>query len=549
MEPGVPAGGLRGRGRAAAEPDRRRREDASGPTACCYAAHKGVFDLAATEDREVPVVVTDFATAELVKVAANAFLATKISFINAMAEVCEAAGGDVTQLARAIGYDPRIGNRFLQAGVGFGGGCLPKDIRAFQARAQELGAGEALRFLHEVDLINHAPPGPGGAARRASCSAARRARPGRTWPGPGSRCSARRSSPTPTTSATRRPWRSPRALAKAGARRARLRPAGHGERAARRCPRLTYEKSMTDAVTGADLVCVLTEWAEFRNADPHALGELVAGQAGDRRPELPGPGAVGAAGWTYRGMGRPAPGGLARFEAVSGRLNRSRPASACSNEVSYRHAHMRDMPCGRGGAVAQAEQPDSYDDELARIDASIADLKIRDMAAAKERTQIASKIQAAQFQRDILAHANQQKAKKAKARRVRRPPSSADPQSPAAPPPPSPPPPRAAEGPPDWAAPGTPYTGPPGAATDGRDGARGRPAADRTPGRAAAAPPGGRPSAGASPARGLHTVGPEHPARPGRAAARCRRGGVRRRGGHQSRSAGRRSSRSPPPSH
>src|SRR6185369_15885365 len=98
--------------------------------------------------------VTDFATAELVKVAANAFLATKISFINAMAEVCEASGADVTQLARAIGYDPRIGNKFLRAGLGFGGACLPKDIRAFQARAQELGVGEALRFLHEVDLIN-----------------------------------------------------------------------------------------------------------------------------------------------------------------------------------------------------------------------------------------------------------------------------------------------------------------------------------------------------------------------------------------------------------
>src|SRR5262249_43308972 len=79
---------------------------------------------------------------------------TKISFINAMAEVCEATGADVTQLARAIGYDARIGNKFLRAGVGFGGGCLPKDIRAFQARAQELGVGEALRFLHEVDLIN-----------------------------------------------------------------------------------------------------------------------------------------------------------------------------------------------------------------------------------------------------------------------------------------------------------------------------------------------------------------------------------------------------------
>src|SRR5262249_163165 len=122
--------------------------------AMLHAAHKGVFDLASTEDRDVPVVSTDFATAELVKVAANAFLATKISFINARAEVCEASGGDRTHLGRALGYDPRIGNRFLQSGIGFGGGCLPKDIRAFQARAQELGAGEALRFLHEVDLIN-----------------------------------------------------------------------------------------------------------------------------------------------------------------------------------------------------------------------------------------------------------------------------------------------------------------------------------------------------------------------------------------------------------
>src|SRR4029079_15201943 len=101
-----------------------------------------------------PRVVTDFATAELVKVAANAFLATKISFINAMAEVCEAAGADVTELADAIGYDARIGRRFLNAGIGFGGGCLPKDIRAFMARAGELGANQALTFLREVDSIN-----------------------------------------------------------------------------------------------------------------------------------------------------------------------------------------------------------------------------------------------------------------------------------------------------------------------------------------------------------------------------------------------------------
>ena len=101
-----------------------------------------------------PWVRADLPTAELVKVAANSFLATKISFINAMAEICEAAGGDVTILARAIGYDPRIGNRFLQAGIGFGGGCLPKDIRAFMARAEELGAKQAVEFLKEVDAIN-----------------------------------------------------------------------------------------------------------------------------------------------------------------------------------------------------------------------------------------------------------------------------------------------------------------------------------------------------------------------------------------------------------
>src|SRR5574340_650744 len=105
-------------------------------------------------DADVPFLVTDLATAELVKVSANAFLATKISFINAIAEVCETAGADVTQLADALGYDARIGRRFLNAGLGFGGGCLPKDIRAFMARAGELGANQALHFLREVDSIN-----------------------------------------------------------------------------------------------------------------------------------------------------------------------------------------------------------------------------------------------------------------------------------------------------------------------------------------------------------------------------------------------------------
>ncbi|MFZ9044097.1 MAG: UDP-glucose dehydrogenase family protein [Candidatus Nanopelagicaceae bacterium] len=102
----------------------------------------------------VPWIRANLPTAELVKVAANSFLATKISFINAMAEICEASGGDVTVLAKAIGYDPRIGSRFLQAGIGFGGGCLPKDIRAFMARSEELGAKQSLEFLREIDSIN-----------------------------------------------------------------------------------------------------------------------------------------------------------------------------------------------------------------------------------------------------------------------------------------------------------------------------------------------------------------------------------------------------------
>jgi len=120
-----------------------------------YQSEKVLKEVYATNLKEnTPWVRADLPTAELVKVAANSFLATKISFINAMAEICEAAGGDVTILAKAIGYDPRIGNRFLQAGIGFGGGCLPKDIRAFMARAEELGAKQAVEFLKEVDAIN-----------------------------------------------------------------------------------------------------------------------------------------------------------------------------------------------------------------------------------------------------------------------------------------------------------------------------------------------------------------------------------------------------------
>ena len=143
-----------------------------------------------------PRLVVDLATAELVKVSANAFLATKISFINAMAEIAEVVGADVTALADAIGHDDRIGRKFLNAGLGFGGGCLPKDIRAFQARANELGVGESLAFLADVDAINLRRRAHVVEPRRRSCSAG----PSRAS---ASRCSAWPSSRTPTTSATR----------------------------------------------------------------------------------------------------------------------------------------------------------------------------------------------------------------------------------------------------------------------------------------------------------------------------------------------------------
>jgi len=268
-----------------------------------HTAHKGVFDLATNEDREVPIVITDFATAELVKVAANAFLATKISFINAMAEVCEAAGADVTQLSRAIGYDPRIGNKFLRAGVGFGGACLPKDIRAFQARAQELGVGEALRFLHEVDLINqrrrqrvvqlaaemlgrlYGPNGPDLAGLRVTVL-------GATF-----KPNSDDVRDSPALSIVRK-------LARAGAQVTVYDPEG-SVNAEREAPEVGYAKTLTDAVTGADLVCVLTEWEEFRHADPVALGQLVAG-----RRVIDGRNCLDQAqwmraGWEYRGMGKP----------------------------------------------------------------------------------------------------------------------------------------------------------------------------------------------------------------------------------------------------
>lgn len=213
-----------------------------------------------------PWIRSDLATAELVKVAANSFLATKISFINAMAEICEAAGGDVTILAKAIGYDPRIGNRFLQAGIGFGGGCLPKDIRAFMARAQELGAKQALEFLREIDAINLR-------ARQRVIEVVRSdlaedltqykiAVLGATFKPDSDDV---RDSPALDIAVT---------LDAAGARVVVHDPKGI-EPARKRFPKLHFEESITECVTDADLILHLTEWKEYRALDPVIIGSLV----------------------------------------------------------------------------------------------------------------------------------------------------------------------------------------------------------------------------------------------------------------------------------
>jgi len=260
------------------------------------ATYKGVYELAAAEDREVPTVVTDFATAELVKVSANSFLATKISFINAMAEVCEVAGADVTQLARAIGYDARIGNRFLRAGVGFGGGCLPKDIRAFRARAEELGVGSALDFLADVDEVNSrrrqravdlATGLAGGSVRDVRIGVL-----GATF-----KPNSDDVRDSPALAVTRQ-------LAEAGADITVYDPQGM-DNARRDLPEVAYAPSVADAVAGAEVVLVLTEWEEFRHADPFRLGEQVAARRIVDGRNCLDPEAWREAGWEYRGLGRP----------------------------------------------------------------------------------------------------------------------------------------------------------------------------------------------------------------------------------------------------
>ncbi|MEV0581860.1 UDP-glucose/GDP-mannose dehydrogenase family protein [Nonomuraea sp. NPDC050310] len=245
---------------------------------------------------EIPIVVTDFATAELVKTAANAFLATKISFINAMAEVCEAAHADVKQLAEALSYDDRIGGRYLNAGLGFGGGCLPKDIRAFMARAGELGADQALTFLREVDAIN--------LRRRARMVDLARELAGGSFHG----CTVGvlgaafkpnsddiRDSPALDVAVT---------IGQLGGLVSVYDPIAL-DNARKAHPELSYATSAVEAVRGANVVLLLTEWAEFLALDPGELGSVVATRKiVDGRNALD-PTVWRAAGWHYRALGRP----------------------------------------------------------------------------------------------------------------------------------------------------------------------------------------------------------------------------------------------------
>ena len=263
-------------------------------------------DAAAAALREVyhpavakgtPFLVTDLATAELVKVAANAFLATKISFINAMAEIAEVTGADVTQLADAIGHDVRIGRRFLGAGIGFGGGCLPKDIRAFSARAEELGRGESVAFLREVDEINMrrreravqlVVEGLGGQVFEKKI----------TVLGAAFKPHSDDIRDSPALDVAVR-------LHGLGARVVVTDPEAI-DNARRVHPQLTYEASRDDALRDADAVVLVTEWDEYRRElDPAHASTLTSGRVVvDGRNGLDAA-AWRAAGWSYYGMGRP----------------------------------------------------------------------------------------------------------------------------------------------------------------------------------------------------------------------------------------------------
>jgi UDPglucose 6-dehydrogenase len=244
---------------------------------------------------DTPWVVADLPTAELVKVSANAFLATKISFINAMAEICEAAGGDVTVLAKAIGYDPRIGNRFLQAGIGFGGGCLPKDLRAFIARSKELGADQALEFLRDIDAIN----------LRARTRMIELVRKDLSEDLRGKKIAVLGAAFKPDSDDVRdSPALDISAQIQAAGATVTVHDPKAISNAQKRFPALNYSDSIEECVTGADLVLHLTEWKLYREIDPAHLISLV-----NQPIMIDGRNALDrekwrAAGWKFRALGR-----------------------------------------------------------------------------------------------------------------------------------------------------------------------------------------------------------------------------------------------------
>lgn len=241
-----------------------------------------------------PLVITDLATAELTKVAANSFLATKISFINSVAEVCDAVDADVSVLADAIGFDERIGRRFLNAGVGFGGACLPKDVRAFEARAAELGASAAAILLADVEWINSRQRTRVATMALEVCRGIDKPRAavlGLTFKPDSDDV---RDSPALDVASR---------LAAAGVAVQTWDPHGMGN-AERLHPELEYGSSLLDACKAADVVLVMTEWDEFRRLDPHELAEIVQARVVIDARNCLDPAAWRDAGWTYRGIGR-----------------------------------------------------------------------------------------------------------------------------------------------------------------------------------------------------------------------------------------------------
>ena len=242
-----------------------------------------------------PWVRADLPTAELVKVAANSFLATKISFINAMAEVCEAAGGDVTVLAKAIGYDPRIGSRFLQAGIGFGGGCLPKDIRAFMARAEELGASQAVEFLKEIDAIN----------LRARQRIIELVRKDLSDDLVGKKVAVLGAAFKPDSDDVRdSPALDISAQIQAAGANVTVHDPKAISNAQKRFPGLTFAEDINSTLKDAEIVLHLTEWKIYREIDPAQIKKLVKSAI-----MIDGRNALDrdlwrAAGWKFRALGR-----------------------------------------------------------------------------------------------------------------------------------------------------------------------------------------------------------------------------------------------------